>query len=86
MIADAYKGSEIETSIKDYLNAATGNYRENIEIGSDQLQIGDSANVLVFVGHNGLMDFDVVKPDTDNNDTERDAKFWRVLVRSTLSR
>jgi hypothetical protein len=69
LIADAYQGSEIKTSISDYLNAASGNYRENLIIDQTTLQIGGSADVLAYVGHNGLMDFELEKPVVDVSNT-----------------
>ena len=61
LIADAYRGSEIKRATEDFLKAAAGIPGETVTI-SDRgkevtLYFGGSANLIAYVGHNGLMDF-----------------------------
>jgi len=72
LIADAYQGNKIKTSISDFLAATAGIERENVQTGGKSVQIGDSSNVLVFIGHNGLMDFKMPKPETVSKNSKRD--------------
>lgn len=60
LVADAYRGSEIQTAILDFLDSAAGLGKEQIEIqdGSARasLAIRSGSQVVVYVGHDGLMD------------------------------
>lgn len=61
----------------DLLRSASGNNQETISIGTDtqkvSLQIGGSANLVAYVGHNGLMDFQLDTYPEKANDDRRDA-------------
>ena len=55
LIADAYRGSQIRQCIKDFEEAASSN----------------KFDVVAFIGHNGLMDFNLEVPKkAEGNDTE----------------
>ena len=60
LIADAYRGREIQAAILDFLDSAAGLGREQIEIedggARTTLAIRGDAQVVVYVGHDGLMD------------------------------
>jgi hypothetical protein len=59
LIADAYRGREIQAAILDFLDSAAGLGKEQIEIqdGSARtaLAIRGGSQVVVYVGHDGLM-------------------------------
>ncbi|MHC4568869.1 MAG: hypothetical protein ACYTE3_24285 [Planctomycetota bacterium] len=62
IVADAYRGNQIKIAVKDFLNAAAGNNphvfkHEKVEIG-----IAGGADLVAYVGHNGLMDFKLEAP------------------------
>lgn len=61
LVADAYRGSRIKQAIVDFLNAAAGSNPETIAAISDSrtwtLQAGGGSNLVAYVGHDGLMDF-----------------------------
>ncbi len=62
LVADAYRGREIKKAVADFLAAAAGNGPATLVCGDDSLRIRGGADLLVYIGHNGLMDFDVVQP------------------------
>jgi hypothetical protein len=72
LVADAYRGSKMRETIDDFFSATTGERLENVKIGNETVQILGSANVIAFVGHDGLMDFklekDLVKKDDDRRE------------------
>jgi hypothetical protein len=72
LIADAYRGSKMKETIDDYFAAVSGQKLENVEIAGKTLQILGSANLVAFVGHNGLMDFDLENPPMKSDDFKRD--------------
>lgn len=68
LIADAYRGREIKTAIQDFMNAASGTNPEKIKIKINaneiNLKIRGSSDLVAYIGHNGLMDFNI--PDITN--------------------
>jgi len=61
LVADAYRGSQIKQAIVDFLDATTGANAERILVkaGAQTISIdaGGSASLIAYVGHDGLMDF-----------------------------
>jgi hypothetical protein len=61
LIADAYDGRAIRKTVEDFLKATAGLGAESISVEVDQqrvsLRTGGGAALLAYVGHNGLMDF-----------------------------
>src|SRR2546429_1096535 len=63
LVADAYEGSQIKMALTDFLSAAAGIARENVslKIHSEEVSFaaaGD-ADVIVYVGHDAFMDFQI---------------------------
>ena len=58
VVADAYDGSRMQTTLLDFLRAAAGRDVQTVAVGADRvaLQAGGWADLVCFVGHNGLMD------------------------------
>lgn len=59
LVADAYQGREIKQCTLDLLRFAAGGGTETIAIpgGSSPIYAGGSSHLLAYVGHDGLMDF-----------------------------
>lgn len=57
LVADAYRGKEILQTTVDFLEAAAGKPGEKLQVGSVSFHTGGSANLVAYIGHNGLMDF-----------------------------
>jgi len=57
LLADAWDGERIEQCIINYLKSANGQMADTIEYGSVKMAFGGEADMLAYVGHNGLMDF-----------------------------
>ena len=75
LLADAYRGSEIKQALADFFSAAAG--QEN-PIRIDRPAEGTMATnkkevLLVYVGHDGLMDFAMEKAFPGNGATKRQA-------------
>ena len=84
IVADAYKGDEIKKAVVDFFEAASGNGRGHMKIksrtGTTRVKTGGLADLLVFVGHNGLMDFSLERYPEGSTDNKRD-----VIVLACLS-
>lgn len=72
LIADAYDGSKIKDCITDFLYASAGEKKDTISINNLQIPIGGSADLLAYVGHNGLMEFSIYADYDPKNDKKRD--------------
>src|SRR5215831_14835629 len=61
LVADAYEGKEIKQALTDFFNAAAGLNSEVISSPADSTRttknIPALADLVVYVGHDGLMDF-----------------------------
>jgi hypothetical protein len=77
LVADAYKGSKIKQAIIDFLNAASGTSKEFVSIQRDaqtiDLNIHGSSQLVVYVGHDGLMDFQLRSYPERQDEQPRDA-------------
>jgi hypothetical protein len=74
MVADAYRGSEIREAILDFFDAAAGASPETIlaHPSEERLAIRGGANLMVYVGHDGLMDFKLPLVPKKKNEIHRD--------------
>ncbi len=81
MVADAYDGAAIRQAIGDFLGYAAGQKKARVTFGQLQLKTGGDADLICYVGHNGLMDFafDVLPARADQR--ARD-----VMIMACLSR
>ena len=59
LVADAYLGARIKAAVTDFLVAAAGGHRRVHTHGDNVLGLGGSADMVAYVGHNGLMDVNV---------------------------
>lgn len=57
MLADAYDGQFIRQTTIDFLNAAAGKNETVITAGNRKIYFSGAADLIGYVGHDGLMDF-----------------------------
>jgi hypothetical protein len=57
IVADAYKGDAMKECLEDFFKAVSGKSDEEIEVENVSLGIGSNADLIIFNGHNGLMDY-----------------------------
>jgi hypothetical protein len=73
LVADAYRGKEISQTIWDFLEAAAGKPGEQLKAGDVQFYTGGSADLVAYIGHNGLMDFKLHAQPQRRDDRRRRA-------------
>ena len=77
LVAEAYRGRYIKQATEDFLAAASGTPGESIEVNADgkrfELHLAGSANLIAFVGHDGLMDFQLASIPTQRDEEKREA-------------
>jgi hypothetical protein len=70
LVADAYKGSEIKRALIDFLESTAGHNGIEMRIGNYLIKCGGKSNLIAYVGHNGLMDFNLERyPERKNADS-----------------
>ena len=62
LIADAYHGSMIKDAVVDFFNAAAGHNPGEVIFGKDHVPTRGGADLIAYVGHDGLMDFQIDPP------------------------
>ena len=85
IVADAYRGKEISQTTVDFLEAAAGKPGEKLKIGSAEFHTGGSADVVAYIGHNGLMDFKLNSHPQRRDDRERRAIILACASKSYFS-
>ena len=91
MVADAYDGAYIKNTMADFCNASAGAANGTVVFGADTLGILGNANMIAYIGHEGLMDvsLDSVPPKRDTR--KRDAiilaceskQYWARILHNT---
>lgn len=57
LIADAYDGRYIRQCTIDFLRSCAGQWKDTVHTGNTVLGIGGHAKLVAYIGHDGLMDF-----------------------------
>ncbi len=73
LLADAYDGKYIKQTITHFLEASAGNNIEKITVNNTVLAFGGNSNLVSYIGHNGLMEFNVKGNFSSKNENKRDA-------------
>ena len=74
LVADAYRGDAIRHAIQNFFDAAAGAASEKITLPSGkQIAVHGGANLVAYVGHDGLMDFQLPSITSRKNNSHRDA-------------
>ncbi|HEY8227207.1 MAG TPA: hypothetical protein VIG25_18170 [Pyrinomonadaceae bacterium] len=73
LVADAYRGREISQTIWDFLEAASGKPGESLRAGQTEFHGAGSADLVAYVGHNGLMDFSLRSNPKRRDNRQRSA-------------
>lgn len=59
LLADAYDGRFIKQTTIDFLKASGGDNEERVVYAQTNLKFGGGAGLIAYVGHDGLMEFDI---------------------------
>jgi hypothetical protein len=77
LIADAYRGREIKQCTADFLRFAAGLSPETLGVQTDSgllsITCGGGANLIAYVGHDGLMDFQLEQYPSNSGGPRKDA-------------
>jgi hypothetical protein len=67
LVADAYKGARIKECTKDFFKSASGNFSDTLTVLTKNINLND-AELVGYVGHDGLMDFNLDSYPAKNPD------------------
>lgn len=74
LVADAYDGKYIRSATDDFFKSISGQLSQVTLMNNDTIGIYGNAQLLTFIGHNGLMEFDLPIENYSNKDGKtRDA-------------
>jgi hypothetical protein len=73
LIADAYDGQYIEQCTIDFLRGVSGIQKDTVILNDKTLGISGNASLLAYIGHNGLMDFELTETYANSDNKVRDA-------------
>jgi hypothetical protein len=77
IVAEAYRGIQIKRATEDFLAAAAGTPGEAVNVLVDgkalTLHLSGSADLVAYVGHDGLMDFTLTSLPKKQDEEKRDA-------------
>lgn len=85
LIADAYNGQYIEQCTIDFLEGTCGRSTDTLMLGADTLGIAGNAQLLAYVGHDGLMDFQLSDAYMNVDQRSRDAIILACYSKSYFS-
>lgn len=72
LVADAYDGKEIKMCTEDFLKSNSGDLKSTLKIENKTLGIYGNSSLVAYIGHNGLMDFELNKSYTNTDGKKRD--------------
>ncbi len=73
MVADAYDGRYIKETTIDFLESTSGQQKEVLEIDGRSIGLRGNAQLIAYIGHDGLMDFTLNRNFNNSDGQERDA-------------
>lgn len=72
LVADAYNGAMIKQTTVDFFNYSAGLNKAVLTVDSNEINLGGNADLICYVGHDGLMDFSLesypAKSDNKNRE------------------
>ncbi|CAM3369082.1 DUF4347 domain-containing protein [Flavobacterium longum] len=94
LIADAYDGQFIKKATEDFLAANAGSKKETVDIDGKSLGIYGHAQLVSYIGHDGLMDFTVDSDYKNVDGKQRDCiilacmsrNFFKTYIKNANSR
>lgn len=72
LVADAYNGKYIKTCTIDFLQSSCGKQKDTIMVNNKTIGIGGYASLVGYIGHDGLMDFQLSQSFINTDKQQRD--------------
>jgi len=85
LIADAYDGRYIKQCTVDFLKSCAGLLKDTAQVKDRVLGTNGNARLLAYIGHDGLMDFDLQEHFAGTDSIRRDAIILACMSRDYFS-
>lgn len=85
LVADAYDGRYIRQCTVDFLNSCAGLIKDTVQVKDRTLGINGNARLLAYIGHDGLMDFNLQERFVNTDSICRDAIILACISRDYFS-
>ncbi len=72
LVADAYDGQYIERCTKEFLKSCAGQLKDTLHVNSTTIGIAGNSNLVAYIGHDGLMDFQLAETYYNVDNKRRD--------------
>lgn len=82
LIADAYDGAAIKQCTADFFSAGAGKEKKVVNVGQQQIGTNGNAQLIAYVGHDGLMDFSLESYSLRQDTLKRDAIMLACISKS----
>ena len=82
IVADAYDGEFIKKCTSDFLQSCSGNFNDDFLIDKDSIACGGSADLLGYIGHDGLMEFRLEDKLTEHDTQQRETIILACISKS----
>lgn len=85
LLAEAYDGRYIKNTIQDYLESLAGNQQMEVVHENQELSFAGNADLVSYIGHNGLMEFSVEGNFKNTSQQKKDAIVLACISKSYFS-
>lgn len=82
LVADAYDGQYIKQCTKEFLYGCSGQNKDTIQIDNRTIGISGNSKLLCYIGHDGLMDFQLNESFANTDNKERDCIILACISRT----
>ena len=82
LVADAYDGQYIKQCTIDFLGSSSGQLKDTIQINNTTIGISGNSNLVSYIGHDGLMDFELTGSFENSDDKKRDCIILACISKS----
>lgn len=72
LVADAYDGRFIKQCTQEFLSSSCGELKDTLHINNTTIGIAGNAKIIGYIGHDGLMDFQLTETYTNTDNKQRD--------------
>lgn len=86
MIADAYNGKEIKNCSINFLKSCSGNYNDSVLVNNKTIYCGGASAIVAYVGHDGLMNFQLTDTYTAVDTKKREAMIFACISKGYFAK
>lgn len=72
LVADAYNGRYIKQCTKEFLSSSCGQSKDTLQINNTTIGIAGNSQLVAYIGHDGLMDFQLSETYQNTDNKKRD--------------